>query len=157
MREAFGSVWTIQIILIFLVLINAYLAFSVNYTKAFRIKNNIISIIETQEGFTEGAKTKTEAIMLDTGYNVSYSNIVVPGCESGGYKAIQNNAGGYCVKFNRTGTNSGYYSVKTYISIDIPVLGKILGAFPNTFAIKGETKTIYSSKVNESAAELESE
>lgn len=157
MKEAFGSVWTIQIILVFLVLINAYLAFSVNYTKAFRIKNNIISIIEMQEGFTEAAKTRTEEIMLDTGYNVSFSNIVVPGCQDGGYKAIQNNAGGYCVKFNRTGTSSGYYSVKTYISIDIPILGKILGAFPNVFAIKGETKTIYSEKVNESAAELESE
>ena len=155
MREALGSVWTIQIILIFMILINAYLAFSVNYTKAFRIKNNIISIIETNEGFTEGARLQIEELMLDSGYSVSYQNMVSSGCKEGNYKAIQNNAGGFCIKLNRAGDRSGYYSIKTYISIDIPILGSFFGSFPNTFAIKGETKTIYSNHIN--AINLETE
>jgi len=46
MRDAIGGTFSIQIILFFLIIINSYLAFSVNYTKAFRIKNNIIAIIE---------------------------------------------------------------------------------------------------------------
>ena len=145
MRDAFGGVWTIQIILVFMIIINSYLAFSVNYTKAFRIKNNIVSIIETEEGFTEEAKARAETVMQNTGYNVS--SAYLRSCSKDGYVAVLNKAGGYCIKLNRVSEISGYYSVKTFINIDIPILGKLFEAFPDTFAIKEETKTIYSSNI----------
>ena len=58
MRDAFGSLISIQVILAFVLLINGYLAYSVNYTRAFRVKNGIINIIEQYEGHTEAAKDK---------------------------------------------------------------------------------------------------
>lgn len=153
MRDAIGGVFTIQIILVFMVIINAYLAFSVNYTKAFRIKNNIVAIIEQQEGFTtngnSSAAGQIEKVMTDTGYNVNKGVIDRCGSKEDGYVPVYNNAGGYCLKFtkNQDGTG-GYYSVKTYISIDIPILNRIFPIFSDVFSIKGETKTIYSNKLN---------
>jgi len=147
MKDAIGGVFSIQIILIFLVLINAYLAFSVNYTKAFRIKNNIVSILEQQEGFTRDAAGQIEKIMMDTGYNI---NDINKRCGNDGYVAITNNAGGYCLRLNMNSDGTGgYYSIKTYISIDIPILNNLFSRFSNAFAIKGETKTIYSNKLEE--------
>ena len=51
MRDAIGGVFSLQIILVFVILINGYLAYSVNYTRAFRVKNEIINIVEESEGF----------------------------------------------------------------------------------------------------------
>ena len=43
MRDAFGGLMNMVIIVVFLVLVSGYLAFNVNYTKAFRVKNKIIT------------------------------------------------------------------------------------------------------------------
>ena len=43
MRDAFGGLMNMVIIIVFLVLVSGYLAFNVNYTKAFRVKNKIIT------------------------------------------------------------------------------------------------------------------
>ena len=46
MREAFGGSWLLGFVALFIVLFSAYLAVSINYTKAFKAKNKIVSIIE---------------------------------------------------------------------------------------------------------------
>lgn len=154
MRDAIGGVFTIQIILFFLIIINSYLAFSVNYTKAFRIKNNIVAIIEQQEGFTTqddvlsgelSAAARIEQIMINTGYNVP-DNYITDGNCGAGYTGITNNAGGFCLQVHKNPDGSGYYGVKTYVNINIPIINNIL-PLSNIFAIKGETKTIYSDKI----------
>lgn len=149
MRDAIGGAMTIQIILIFLLLINGYLAFSVNYTKAFRTKNQIISIIEQHEGLTKNAQQKIKTYLTKSHYNVSSNWFTRP--EKKGYTCFD---GGYCVKVtavDETGSNDPgnvyrgtYYSVITFVNIDIPIINKI---FPmlDVFQVKGETKTIYSS------------
>ena len=50
MRDAFGGLMNIIIIVVFLVIVSGYLAFNVTYTKAFRVKNKIITTIEQYEG-----------------------------------------------------------------------------------------------------------
>lgn len=159
MKEAIGGAMTINIILIFMLIVNAYLAFSVNYTKAFRIKNNIVSIIEKNEGLTDQAQKQIYTTMVENGYNVAKDYVTRCGSNGlDGYRAMYNDAGGYCVKVtvvdNTGGTNmnntyvGAYYSVVSFINIDIPVLNKIFPVFANVFSIKGETKTIYSSGFN---------
>ena len=46
MQEAFGGILNIFLILIFLVIVEGILAFTVSYTKAFRMKNYVIATIE---------------------------------------------------------------------------------------------------------------
>ena len=52
MREAIGGTWLFGIVILFIALFSAFLAYSVSYTKAFNTKNEIINIIERNEGFT---------------------------------------------------------------------------------------------------------
>lgn len=152
MRDAIGGAMTIQIIIIFLLLINGYLAFSVNYTKAFRTKNQIISIIEQHEGLTPPAQEKIRSYLTQAHYKVGAEYFRK--AEQKGYVCFE---GGYCVKataIDDTGSNDpgntyrgSYYSVITFVNIDVPIINKIFPFF-DVFQVKGETKTIYSSGNN---------
>lgn len=154
MRDAIGGTFSLQIILFFLVVINAYLAFSVNYTKAFRIKNNIIAIIEQQEGYTtssalgdtDSAQTRIFNLMKRANYTIDRNSLR---CNEGYtqiYDTMQNT--GFCLQLHKNADGSGYYSVITQVNIDIPIVNNIL-PLSGIFSIKGETKSIYSNKLND--------
>ena len=156
MRDAIGGVFSLQIILVFVILINGYLAYSVNYTRAFRVKNEIINIVEESEGFREGgtAATRISSLVKTAGYGLSsiqQQNVRNNNNVDGWYC---NGQDGYCIKcYDNTGNNSitsdnaeyrgVYYGVKTYVNMDIPVLNRIFTGLPDFLAVKGETKTIY--------------
>ncbi|NLA32492.1 MAG: hypothetical protein GX864_00885, partial [Mollicutes bacterium] len=53
MREAVGGTWLFQIAIVFIILFSGYLALSVNYSRAFKVKNEILAIIERNEGLRE--------------------------------------------------------------------------------------------------------
>lgn len=168
MKEAIGGAMTIQIIIVFLLIINAYLAFNVNYTKAFRVKNEIISIIEKNEGLTgadissssgaisgcqpgDNACSQIQTYLSQVGYNTNEFDCNRDRNDTG-YTRMP---GGYCVKAILEGTHNSsdlgstyvgsHYAVKTFVKINFPVLDKFLPVLSNVFAVKGETKTIYSS------------
>lgn len=163
MRDAIGGVLVIEIIIVFLLIINSYLAFSVNYTKAFRVKNRMISIIENYEGMTDGelgSKKAIENMMIENHYSINNAYTDRCGTLDGAktYRKSPNSVGGFCYYITET-SESGQglasetykgtvYSVAVFVNIDLPVLNKIFPLFSNLFAIKGETKTIYSSGYN---------
>lgn len=156
MRDAIGGAMSLQIIIIFLIIINCYLAFSVNYTKAFRVKNEIRSIIEKNEGLTCSAMNQINDLMIKNKYNMNpqFENW----CRNNGYSVARAEAGSFCYKYNKidvTGTSStnslykgAYYTVATFVNIDIPLVNNILPFAGNLFLIKGETAQIYSSGNN---------
>lgn len=154
MRDAIGGAMTLQIIVVFMIIINCYLAFSVNYTKAFRVKNEIRSIIEKNEGLTCSAVTQINDLMLKTNYGVKHGDRNCPE----GYTAADLDNGLFCYKYNKvdiTGTSNSnsiykgaYYTVLTFVDIDIPIFNRIfpeIAVLNETFASKGETALIYSS------------
>ena len=163
MRDAIGGVFVIEFIIVFLLIVNSYLAFSVNYTKAFRVKNRVISIIENYEGLTDGelgSKRAIEKMMIENHYSIN--SAYTDRCETldgaKTYIKSPNNVGGFCFYITAT-SESGQglasetykgtvYSVAVFVNIDLPVLNKLFPYFSNVFAIKGETKTIYSSGNN---------
>ena len=49
MRDAFGGVFMIRLMLVFVFIFVAFTAISLNYAKAFRIKNKVIDFVEQQE------------------------------------------------------------------------------------------------------------
>lgn len=166
MREAIGGVFTLQIIIVFFVLVSCYMAFSVNYTKAFRVKNEILSIIQKNEGLGAGTTTdqstsqaikQIEAIVERYNYNLGSGYL--DWCEKNGYQkqAIGTNSG-FCYKTEQVdvsgGTNSestykgSYYTVATFVNIDLPLFNKFLPFVGNLFIVEGETSLIYSSGTN---------
>ncbi len=137
MRDALGGVVNIAIIVVFMVIVSGYLAFNVNYTKAFRVKNKIISVIENREGLDEEGKEEIKNYSKSIGYNVKGIN-----CNTG-WEA--DNKVGFCYKIvaseNNNELNKGYYEIITFVSIDIPIIRNIMPHI-EFFQVRGSTKSI---------------
>lgn len=137
MRDAFGGIVNISFIVVFMVIVNGYLAFAASYNKAFRYKNKIINIIEQNEGFDDVAQKKIHDYRISLGYSL-HADIEVKDAT-----CIQED--GYCYSKNTSSTtgelSKEYYTVTTAVNIDIPILNKFL---PNMhiFQVNGTTKTI---------------
>ena len=154
MREAIGSTWLTGIIITFIAIFSGFLAYSISYTKAFRVKNEIINIIENNEGFTETNKdlrnmsdtalnedkntdAKIFKFIKSVGYNYSMFDNKSNPCD----KDSQLKEGGYClIKYcvNNGDSIKTYYKVTSYISLSIPVIN--VGV---NIPISGETKSMY--------------
>ena len=70
MREAIGGTWLFTIVIVFIVLFSSYLAISVNYSKAFKVKNGIVDLIEQNEGLSSETQTQISNYLDKTGYFV---------------------------------------------------------------------------------------
>lgn len=146
MRDAIGGVVNLVIIVVFLVIVSGYLAFNVNYTKAFRVKNKIITTYEQYEGNCKSETSNCKNIIREYMRRLGYDN-------NNGIKCKDNSGNtqnlGYCaeeVAVQTEGINGKkestkyYYRVTTQISIDIPIIKNIMSN--NTvFQITGDTKT----------------
>lgn len=161
MRDAFGGVANLAIIVVFLTLVSGYLAFNVNYTKAFRVKNKIISTIEQYEGqckieATNECHLQIQSYMNSLGYNAP--NLHLTNSNAASKDANENqrewdcgNGAGYCIKevpmkpISLGSTDDtkkrSYFKVVTQINIDIPIINKILPGL-KIFQISGDTKPI---------------
>ena len=165
MKEAMGGVFTMQAILVFLVLATGLLAFSVSYTKSFKVKNEIRSIIEQYEGLTESAAVKIDEVANRYNYHVSTPGDYVNMCNTMGqgweaYRSTLKNGetAVFCVKCtlsDAVGTSEGklkykgaYYNIVTFINIDIPLINKIFPKAASFLRVEGETALIYSSGNN---------
>lgn len=152
MKESMGGTWLLGMVALFIVLFSAFLAYSINYTKAFRAKNGIIDLIEQNEGFTfslkDGSGTSTEEkayeLIKSMGYDFGtqdQNNVV---CDND--KTITDSTklnesykdGGYCVYHICNSDGSYRYKVVTYVIMKFPIIN-----FGISVPIKGETKTLY--------------
>lgn len=157
MRESIGATWIFSICLTFIILFTAYLAISVNYAKAFRIKSNIVSMIEENEGYNHDIDDRIVNYLVSEGYTASGTcdanisatttnrvdteyrlvgdciDIYNTGrCNACIYRRVrQNNA-------DDIGNCNSYYKVITFFKFDLP----IVNVFAN-FKVGGETKMIH--------------
>lgn len=162
MKESIGGTWLIGIVALFIVLFSAFMAYSINYTKAFRAKNGIIDLIEQNEGYTfyngSNIENRTqEDLMNDLSVQAkAYVLVKSMGYDYGSKsenKVVCNNdgtisdatkidaayqPGGYCVYRFCNSDGTYRYKVVTYVMMKFPVIN-----FGITVPIKGETKTLY--------------
>ncbi|MDD2470179.1 MAG: hypothetical protein PHI22_04555 [Bacilli bacterium] len=121
MRESIGATFLIKIMVIFIVLYNSLLAIAVNYAMVFRVKNQIINLLEQYEG-CEGARDKIKDYIASVGY----------------YRAATPTQGPYSIVPVAFGDKGTYYVVTTYIKFDFPVVREMFRV-----NVSGETKPIY--------------
>ena len=50
MRESIGSTWIIGLVMVFILIFSSYLALTISYQKTFKLKNEVLSFIEREEG-----------------------------------------------------------------------------------------------------------
>ena len=139
MRESIGGTWIFSLVIVFIVLFTGYLAVSVNYSRAFKVKNGIINIIEENEGHSSNAEEEITSYLNGSGYFVFGS---CASNETGyGRQSSQSNKFRYCVSKvpnNETTIPSTRYYVRVFFRLDLPVFGDLL-----TFPITGEIKAVY--------------
>lgn len=139
MRDAIGGVMNVTIIAVFLIVVSGYLAFSVSYNKAFKVKNKIISVLEQYEYYNSVSIGKIDEYLKDIGYNAAN-----PRVKADEYDRCTQ---GYCIKWiqdedRATGMPKGHYKVMTAVSVDVPIFNKFL-PFMNFLQVSGDTKTVY--------------
>ena len=138
MREQIAGTWLTQLIIIFMLIFVAFLALSLNYTKAFKVKNELLTIIEKREGLTTGSDG---SIAIINNYLKANNYGVTKSCEEGSYgvsnlnndtaEYVTSNAKKYfyCVSKIKSpsSNNQGkvYYRVNIFFYFNLPVLGDI--------------------------------
>ena len=151
MREAVGSAFIVNLILIFIGVISALLIGSISYSKAYKIKDRIIYTIEKYDGWSDATKNEIDKQINAIGYKLNDGNSSK--CPSilsrryGNYdpKKLVHGANlgvnqyNYCVYENNYESAPGkYYTVITFMTFDIPLIGGLL-----QFPVSGETSVIY--------------
>lgn len=155
MREAIGQSYVINFIIVFFALFIFIFLATLSYTKAFKVKNKIVDIIESENGNvvdTNGqlkdsvaksinGKLKQIGYHISTNQNMDCENdrfsedtkVIIPG--NSGYR--------YCIY--EISTSSGkdkgdgrYYGVVAYIYFEVPIIGAKM-----EFPVYGETKIYY--------------
>jgi hypothetical protein len=144
MRDAMGGSVALVIIVVFIVIALGYMAFNVNYTKAFRMKNKIISVYEDYDG---NCLSDCRSAIKEYSKTIGYSSGNNMNCPAG----YRNSDNLYCYKKmeNLNVTNNdgvindtrkrSYYRVITKINVEIPIINNILDL--KIFYITGDTKT----------------
>lgn len=155
MRDAFGGLVNIAIIVVFMTIVSGYLAFNVSYTKAFKVKNKIISVYEEYDGcdgvFEAKCENEIDAYIQGLGYNakepdLTNSNVLNYEATSGVGASSENcpPGKGYCViEFKDPGDNINKtyrsFRVVTVVYIDIPIINNIMSGM-DMFQVTGDTK-----------------
>ena len=161
MRESIGATWIFTICLTFIILMTAYLAISVNYAKAFKIKSYIVSEIEENEGYDGNLEQQIRNYLTAQGYTAygTCDSTITVGGASTDWKRIatiddavptgsdQHNACIY-TRTVQTGNDDidakrSYYRVVVFFKFDLPVVN-----FLTTFKVGGETGYIYDTSSN---------
>ncbi len=160
MRESIGGISLFNLVIVFVLLFTGYISLSINYSKAYNVKNELVNIIKNQGGIcTEGADICNNFVDQIQDYfgEVSYHSHGT--CQEGwyGFKrdgSISRDGAAFCVKGIPVSQNSElpnvvYYQVKVFYQLDLPILNSIFN-----FTVSGETSRIYSPNECEYQAEI---
>jgi hypothetical protein len=139
MRNAIGNALLFYIVITVVGLLIVFLSVSLTYSKAFRVKNNIVNIIE-RDGYDED---QINALLKDIGYRVVKNPSTVCVDRRGDGNILARSSLGtyrYCV-IEYTTSRGKFYGVTTYMYFDIPLIESYL-----EFPIYGETKVYFDVK-----------
>lgn len=139
MRESFGGVFIIKLLLVFIVVYVSFMAVAINYAKAFRVKNQVINIVEQYQYIGSSdidVIEKIEKFLVKVPYTISGID-----CGNDVNNESIKNVEGVCIEpMISMPSTEQYYKITTYIKIDFPFFGIKL-----VIPISGETKMIYTS------------
>lgn len=135
MKEAIGSSFVLNLIIIFTSIFIALYVGSLSYTKGFKVRNKIIDIIEKNEGYTREAKNEIANDLKNMGYRITDKE-----CKNRDNAKLlrdQYTNYNYCV-YEYEEEKGTYYGVTVFIHVDIPVIGKFVD-----IPLYSETKIIF--------------
>ena len=158
MKEAIGGTWLFGIVIVFIVFFTTYISMSTNYSKAFKVKDELISIVERYKGVNGDSIEKINNYLGDIGYfsrgkcdngsGIRANFTDWAGCTYNNNRSCVKNASNanYCIRRSKfvTGDSdaahprSAHYQVVVFFTIDWPVLGSLINV-----RIEGETGIVH--------------
>lgn len=158
MNEGVGSTSILVIMMVFLTVVSAYMAYNVNYTKAFRLKNKVISTYDKYDGDCSSGSSCWNEIQ-DYAEEIGYVRHSDLGCDRDDVKPSnvfqQQSRIYYCeykIKVNEASSGIGiqdegeehfYYHIVARIDISIPVVQNVFAL--RALTVTGDTK-VYTKK-----------
>jgi len=147
-RDAVGGSLLLNLIVIFTSVVILFFSGILAYSKAYKVKNKIIEIIESNNGniaangcLKENVKTAIATELSSVGYLVSKApsdNKCGNDSSRGTCHNLNTDNFNYCVCGpNNSSRNGQTYEVITYVHFAFPVIGDLL-----MFPVKGETKVL---------------
>jgi len=134
MKDAFGGIMNLALMVVFLVIAIGILALTVSYTKAFRMKSFTISTVEQYEGIkcndTDSACFKR---VVERAESIGYHPAKLT-CPTG----AENVGNYYCIQEKKSDKGGLYYTISTQVDINFPIVNKALGI--SVFQVSGDTK-----------------
>jgi len=134
MKESIANTYILNIVIVFVIIFMFFFAGSLSYTKAFKVKNKIVDILEKYETYDKNAIQEIEQQLGEMGYRVSKGNKACPTRNGKTSIASTINAYRYCVYEYET-PKGNYYGVAAYMYFDFPIIGGTM-----EFPVYGETK-----------------
>lgn len=131
MRGALGNSLLLSVILFCLGVIIVFFVGILSYSKAYKVKNRIIDIIEKHEAYDNSAQDEIIESLGSMGYKLGkcVKNTTKMNLNTSDYK--------YCI-YKKFAENGEYYRVVTYIEFYFPVINELLDNIP----VYGETKIL---------------
>lgn len=120
MREGIGSIFLYNIIIVFLLIVFAFLAATISYSKAFRVNSKILTTIEKYEGYNALSDDEINKVLGTLGYSVGNSKCP----KKNGVEALSkiSNTYDYCIYYNEIDNSHYSYGITTYITMDLPLI-----------------------------------
>lgn len=151
MKQSTTTSTLFKAILAFTILFAAFLALAINYNRAYKVKNETISILEKYEGISNKSLSIINNYLEKGNYNAKGN------CKSGEYGvdnldsqkyelAKSNKKYYYCLnyycknkgcKISTTNSNEIFYNVTIFFKFNLPYMENLM-----TFKITGDTKAI---------------
>lgn len=138
MKEAINNSFLTTFILVIIIVLIALVTGSLSYTKAFKVKNRIINIIETSQTWNSATQEKVDQALREIGYRVNTRN--VQNCPQMNGNTAINSMGSsyrYCI-YEFTSYKGNYYGIVAYMYFDFPIIGQYL-----ELPVRGQTKIFY--------------
>lgn len=142
MKEAYGGATNIYLFLFFFVVYVSFLAFALQFAKAYRVKNYVIDILE--QGQYDGSSIENSGTnsVIASKLDDYFKNIPYNGVEQSAedfcqkYEESANTFEGTCI-IKYGDSDAPYYKVYTFVNFSLPLLDLDL-----TIPVGGETMTI---------------
>ena len=148
MKESISTSYLFTAVIVIIGLCALIIIGGLNFSKAFKIKNRMIEIIEKNDGYNDDAKDEIDTLLKESGYPVlrdtSFKcprgrdeNVAgLNNAESGTSAVNSIDSYQYCVYQYKT-IRGYYYSVVAYMQIEIPLLSDFIRF---NIPIYGDTK-----------------
>lgn len=162
MKESIGGTWLFGLVIAFVVMFTTFVSVSTNYSRCFKIKDDMLAIIEYYHGVNDQSLSAINEMLVSIGYS-STGECPTDGNSCWfGYSTSSLGASGYggninyCIakhKITKQATfdgtqldyegalghpESAYYQVIVFFRLDWPILRQIM-----EINIDGETSIIY--------------